>query len=160
MHACKPAKSLQLCLPLYDPTDYSPSGSSVHRIFQARILEWVAISSSRTLLWRQYKKVDGHNPCLTKVTLLLAGPIYCFIQIWFWKFINKINCNQWKLSEHPSILAVVSLIQWIFLYPFLTLKLKEIPCQFMQKEPNCCLIARNMKAFIFILKHEVLPPNA
>ena len=32
---------------LCDPTDYSPSGSSVHGIFQARILQWVAISSSR-----------------------------------------------------------------------------------------------------------------
>ena len=27
-----------------DPMDYSPPGSSVHEIFQARILEWVAIS--------------------------------------------------------------------------------------------------------------------
>ena len=27
-----------------NPTDYSPPGSSVHGIFQARILEWVAIS--------------------------------------------------------------------------------------------------------------------
>ena len=30
-----------------DPMDCSPSGSSVHRIFQARVLEWVAISSPR-----------------------------------------------------------------------------------------------------------------
>ena len=30
-----------------NPMDYSSSGSSVHRICQARILEWVAISSSR-----------------------------------------------------------------------------------------------------------------
>ena len=30
-----------------DPMDCSPSGFSVHGIFQARILEWVAISSSR-----------------------------------------------------------------------------------------------------------------
>ena len=30
-----------------DPTDCSPPGSSVHGISQARILEWVAISSSR-----------------------------------------------------------------------------------------------------------------
>ena len=37
----------QLCLTLCDPLDYSPPGSSVHGIFQARILEWVAISSSR-----------------------------------------------------------------------------------------------------------------
>ena len=32
---------------LCDPTDYSPSGSSVHVISQARILEWAAISFSR-----------------------------------------------------------------------------------------------------------------
>ena len=37
----------QSCLPLCDPMDYSPPGSSVHGIFQARILEWVAISYSR-----------------------------------------------------------------------------------------------------------------
>ena len=34
---------VQLC----DPTDCSPPGSSVHGISQARVLEWVAISSSR-----------------------------------------------------------------------------------------------------------------
>ena len=30
-----------------DPMDYSPAGSSVRGIFQARILEWVAMPSSR-----------------------------------------------------------------------------------------------------------------
>ena len=30
-----------------DPMDYSPPGSSVHGILQARILEWVAMLSSR-----------------------------------------------------------------------------------------------------------------
>ena len=34
----------QSCLTLSDPMDCSPPGSSVHRIFQARGLEWVAIS--------------------------------------------------------------------------------------------------------------------
>ena len=37
----------QLRLTLCDPTGYSPPGSSVHGIFRARTLEWVAISSSR-----------------------------------------------------------------------------------------------------------------
>ena len=32
-----------------DPMDDSPPGSSVHGIFQARILEWVAISFSRVV---------------------------------------------------------------------------------------------------------------
>ena len=40
------AKSLQLYLTLCDPIDGSPLGSSVPRILQARILEWVAISFS------------------------------------------------------------------------------------------------------------------
>ena len=35
------------CPTLCDPMDSSLSGSCVHEIFQARILEWVAISSSR-----------------------------------------------------------------------------------------------------------------
>ena len=37
----------QLCPTLWDPMDCSIPGSSVHRIFQARVLEWVAISFSR-----------------------------------------------------------------------------------------------------------------
>ena len=36
---------------LCDPMDCSPPGSSVHGIFQARILEWVAIYSSRGASW-------------------------------------------------------------------------------------------------------------
>ena len=37
----------QLCPTLCDPMDYSLPGSSVHGIFQARVLEWVAISFFR-----------------------------------------------------------------------------------------------------------------
>ena len=36
----------QLCLTLSDPLDCSLPGSSVHGIFQARVLEWVAIAFS------------------------------------------------------------------------------------------------------------------
>ena len=39
--------STKSCLTLCDPMDCSPPGSSVHEILQARIVEWVAISSSR-----------------------------------------------------------------------------------------------------------------
>ena len=37
----------QLCLTLWDPTDCSLPGSTVHGILQARILEWVAMLFSR-----------------------------------------------------------------------------------------------------------------
>ena len=43
------AKSLQLCLTFCSPIDCSLPGSSVHYILQARILEWVAMPSSRDL---------------------------------------------------------------------------------------------------------------
>ena len=41
----------QLCPTLCDPVDCSPPGFSVHGILQARILEWVAIFSSRGSSW-------------------------------------------------------------------------------------------------------------
>ena len=36
----------QSCLTLSDPMDWSLPGSSVHKIFQARVLEWGAIAFS------------------------------------------------------------------------------------------------------------------
>jgi len=36
----------QSCLILCDPVDCSLPGSSIHGIFQARVLEWVAIAFS------------------------------------------------------------------------------------------------------------------
>ena len=40
----------QLCLTLRDPMDCSPPGSSIHGIFQARVLEWGAIAFSESVL--------------------------------------------------------------------------------------------------------------
>ena len=45
------SKLLQSCPTLCNTMDYSPPGSSVHGIFQARIWEWTAISSSKGRLW-------------------------------------------------------------------------------------------------------------
>ena len=44
---CVHDKSLRSCLALCDAMDCGPSGSFVHGILQARILEWVAVPSSR-----------------------------------------------------------------------------------------------------------------
>ena len=48
---CVYAKLLQSCLTLCDPMDCSPPGSSDHGILQVRILEWVAMLSSRAPSW-------------------------------------------------------------------------------------------------------------
>ena len=44
----------QLCLTPCYPLDCSPPGSSTHGIFQARVLEWVAISFSRDMRLNLY----------------------------------------------------------------------------------------------------------
>ena len=49
VHACVLSSSV-MC-DSWQPKDYSSPGSSVHGILQARIMEWVAISSSRGLSW-------------------------------------------------------------------------------------------------------------
>ena len=49
--SCVRARSFQSCSTLCQTMDCSPPGSSVHGILQARILEWVAISSSRGSCW-------------------------------------------------------------------------------------------------------------
>ena len=41
----------QSCLTLSDPMDCSLPGSSIHGIFQARVLEWGAIAFSKELLY-------------------------------------------------------------------------------------------------------------
>ena len=49
--AAAAAKSPQSCPTHSDPMDYSPPGSSIHGIFQARVLEWGAIAFSALPLY-------------------------------------------------------------------------------------------------------------
>ena len=50
-HECVHAQLLQLCLTFCHPMDCSLPGSSVHGIFHARMLEWVAMPASRGSSW-------------------------------------------------------------------------------------------------------------
>ena len=64
----------QLCLTLCDPIGYSPPGSSVHGIFQARILEWVAMPSSRGIFWTQ--EIEPVIPALAGGFFTIRGAHY------------------------------------------------------------------------------------
>ena len=107
----------QLCLTLCNPMDCSLPGSSIHGIFQARILEWVAISFSRRSSqprdWTQVSRIEGghalpfalpgesHKPkeVLSKcLSLNLLGGIWatnpdaaflCFIWKYLWRCKKK-----------------------------------------------------------------------
>ena len=71
---CSVAKS---CLILWDPLDCCLPGSSVHGILQARILEWVAIYSSRGSFL-----IQGLNPHLLAASPALAGGFFTTWATW------------------------------------------------------------------------------
>ena len=51
----------QLCLTLSNPMDFSLPGSSIHGIFQARVLEWGAIAFSGSLHYQNINCFDNDN---------------------------------------------------------------------------------------------------
>ena len=69
LYAAAAAKLLQLCLTLCDTTDCSPPGSSVYRIFQTRILEWVAMSFSRGSFWPRGQTYVSSISCIGRRVL-------------------------------------------------------------------------------------------
>ena len=54
----------QSCPALYNPMDCSPPGFSVHGVFQAKLLKWVAISSSRASSCRGIEPTSPVSPLL------------------------------------------------------------------------------------------------
>ena len=54
--------TLQPCPALWNPMDCSPWGSSIHRILQAKILEWVAMPFSRKSSW---SRNQTHVSCMS-----------------------------------------------------------------------------------------------
>jgi len=107
LHACSVAQS---CLTLCDPMDCSPPGSSIHGIFQARILEWVAMFSSRwSSRYRDWTQ-DSCVSCIGRQILYTAPPgkpIICYN----WPKNREVICVGLNESQKP--LEVES-----FLLPF------------------------------------------
>ena len=66
---CMRAKSLQSCLTLCNPMDCSPPGFSVHGISQARILERVAVPSSRGSSWPRNRTRVSFVSCIGRWVL-------------------------------------------------------------------------------------------
>ena len=64
---CVHAQLLQSCANLYDPKDCSLPDSSVHGIFLGRILEWVAMPSSRG------SSLPRDQTCISCVSCITSG---------------------------------------------------------------------------------------
>ena len=86
----------QLCVTLCDPMYYSPPASSVHGIFQARILEWVTISSSKVssrfrdrisvscvcyIAGRSLTTEPSGKPCITMALIYLYSLWYVIFAV-------------------------------------------------------------------------------
>ena len=63
-----------LCPSLCDPMDCSPPGSYVHGMFQARILEWVAISSSKGSSQPRDQTPVFSDSCVSRWIFFTAEP--------------------------------------------------------------------------------------
>ena len=105
----------QLCLTLWDPMNCNPPGSSVHGIFQARILEWVATSSSRD--WT-------HVSCISRLfffffftTSHLESPSVIvpasLIFINIWRCVSSIENSLSCLLIYQTARWVLSLISFL-----------------------------------------------
>ena len=70
----------QSCPTLSDPMDCSPPGSSIHGIFQARVLEWGAIAFSESeeelkFFMRVKEKNEKANLNIKKTKIIASSPI-------------------------------------------------------------------------------------
>ena len=72
---CVCVKLLQVCPTLCDPMDFSLPGSSAHGILQARILKWVAMSSSRGSSRPRDQTCISSVSCINRRVLYLLHPL-------------------------------------------------------------------------------------
>ena len=101
--SCEVKWSYSVCPTFCNPMDCSPPGSSVHGIFQARILEWVAISFSRSRDLTQASHIAGRY-------------------FTFWATREALRNNAWPMEEWFG-----ELWQHYFLFSALNFKLDTLP---------------------------------
>ena len=124
----------QLCPALCDPLDYSPPVSSVHGIFQARILEWVAISYSKDFPDPEKESVSLASPTLADGFFTTTPPFNCdlsvsknpFLFFYTYRSLNKLVPLPWlrrsgmwihsasqNSTDHVAVRTAKSNHQWL-----------------------------------------------
>ena len=118
--AATAAKLLQSCPTLWDPTDCSLPGFSVHGILHARTLEWVAISFSKAWKWKvKVKLLSCVRLSATPWTAAYqAPPSMGFSRQQYWSGVplpspyikgNARLCNQKLESRFPGEISTCNL---------------------------------------------------
>ena len=96
---CAPSAA-QLCLTLCDPMDSSPAGSSVPGILQARILEWVAMPSSRGPSWPRDWNWVFYVSCIGRQI------------IYHWCHLDGRSQMQCQIPSQDYLLVCITLLRW------------------------------------------------
>ena len=127
----------QSCLTLSDPMDYSLPGSSIHGIFQARVLEWGAIAFSEVLL-RQFQIFKG---IIVWFFFLLWNIQQVSSRYAFWMK-RETDCWPSTNSSFPVSLSLPSLIQE---------PLENLPASLAA--PSVCLLYIHSGLWLFFSLH-------
>ena len=97
----------QSCPTPSDPMDRSPLGSSVHGIFQARVLEWGAIAFSDKMKkchinsWGDEASVAFRVKAKYK-SQSAKGFDARWVQGWYWTFVQQSRFEVWSMSEEKA----------------------------------------------------------
>ena len=105
------AKALQSCLTLCDPMDYSPPGSSAHRIFRVRILKWVAMLSSKGFFWLRDQTCVSYDSWIGRWVLYYLWHLGSPICEYFW-----INVQMSQTSEINSVIYTIKLFKYTIIW--------------------------------------------
>ena len=105
-------KVIQSCPTPSDPMDCSLPGSSVHRIFQARVLEWVAISFSNAGKWKVKSENEVAQSCPT-----CRDPMDCSLPGSSVHGIFQARVLEWvSIAFSDRFSAIPIKLQWLFLF--------------------------------------------
>ena len=113
-HRRKESEVSQLCPTLCDPMDCSMPGSSIHKIFQARILEWVTISFSRgssqprDQTWVSLTEARLFTVWATREVISLCNPLLH----WIWAWTCDLLWPVWTLENMTHKEAWTVHFQW------------------------------------------------
>ena len=140
--------------------DYSPPGSSVHGVSQARTLEWVVISFSRGSFWSrdwtafiQYLPLSQQGNPSFKFVVQLLSRVRLFVTPW--TVVARLPCP--SISQSLLKLISIELIMpsnhFILCHPFLLLLSIFSSIRVFSNESFPCIRWPKYWSFSFIISH-------
>ena len=124
------------CLTLCDPVDCRPPVSSVHRIFQARIPEWVAITSS-TASTIFITNCNSYYICISLIRLLdYEVRNFVYLSTSVSKYIHKVFSNFYICFIYLIIYNFFCVYICIFIFGLNSISKLQISLHFTYKYFN------------------------